>query len=88
MDQGDICICGDTREVHVGGRCWRVGCNCKQFVVLDLGPELFEALEAVLPFLPDRYDARDYAATNDGRAGQIHVVSIRARELIHRAKNS
>ena len=103
MNPGDLCICGHTREIHFGAECSivagqhtvlggrfraRQDCPCKQFVELGLAVELFQALEAVLPYLPDQNDAKDYAATNDGRAGSIHVASIRARELIHRAKNS
>src|SRR5438309_1780700 len=94
----DLCICGHTREIHFGHECSvvagtffgrrRADCPCKQFVEIGFGLELFQALEAVLPYLPDANDAKDYAATNEGRAGSIHVASIRAREVIHRAKNS
>lgn len=88
MDQGDLCICLHTREEHFGGNCSRVNCSCKQFALIDFAPALLAALESVLPYLPDANDAKNYAATNEGRAGEIHVVSIRARELLYRIKNS
>jgi hypothetical protein len=88
MNLGDLCLCLHTREEHFEGDCSRVNCRCKQFALVDFAPALLLALEQLLPHLPDANDAKDYAATNEGRAGQIHVVSIRARELVHRIKNS
>jgi hypothetical protein len=88
MDNADICLCIHTREEHFGANCSRVNCKCKQFALIDFAPALLSALEELLPHLPDANDAKDYAATNQGRAAQIHVVSIRARELVHRIKNS
>jgi hypothetical protein len=55
MNLGDLCICGHTLEVHFGHECsivagsrpWiRRDCQCKQFVVCDLGVPVFQALKA------------------------------------------
>jgi hypothetical protein len=88
MNPGDLCICGHTREVHFGHECSVVNCRCKQFVLIDLAVELFDSLEAVLPYLPDQNDAKNYAAGNEGRASSFQVAAIRARKLVWRAKNS
>jgi hypothetical protein len=88
MDPGDICFCCHTREEHFGHDCSRVNCRCKQFAVIDYAPALLVILEELLPYLPDTNDAKDYAATNEGRASSFQVAAIRARELVHRIKNS
>jgi hypothetical protein len=87
MDQGDLCICAHTFEEHFGGDCSRVNCRCQQFVLIDFGPALFAALKNLLPYLPDRNEALNYAATNEGRASSFHVAALHARELIRRIQN-
>lgn len=49
-------------------------------------PELLEALEELLPYLPDRNDALNYAATNDGRVGTIHLAVSKAYAVIQKAR--
>lgn len=49
-------------------------------------PDLLETLKALLRFLPDRNDALNYAATNDGRVGSIHVAVQDAYAAIARAE--
>ena len=92
MNLDELCICGDTYEVHFGGECTRIGrtgkpCECKQFVSCDLALPMFEALKALLPYLPDRNDALDYAATNDGRASSFQVAALRVRALFGRIQS-
>jgi hypothetical protein len=92
MNPDELCICGHTLEVHFGHDCSRLylsgqPCPCKQFVLGDFGVELFEVLKALLPYLPDRNDALDYAATNDGRASNFQVAALRARELFSRIQS-
>lgn len=88
MHPADICLCGHSREEHFGHDCSRVNCHCKQFALIDFGPALLSVLESLLPFLPDRNDALDYAATNHGRASTFQVAALHARELVYRIKNS
>jgi hypothetical protein len=45
MDPGDICICTHTHEVHFGNECSKVGCQCKQFVVIDLALAMWQELK-------------------------------------------
>jgi hypothetical protein len=48
--------------------------------------EMLAAIEAVLPYLPDRNDAKDYASTNEGRASSFQVAAIKLREVYDRNK--
>jgi hypothetical protein len=48
--------------------------------------DLLAAIETVLPYLPDRNDAKDYAATNEGRASSFQVAAIKLREVYARNK--
>lgn len=54
--------------------------------LIAAAPEILEALEALLPFLPDRNAALNYAATNDGRVGASYVAVDQARAIIRKAK--
>ena len=99
----DLCICGHSREDHFEHECSIVGensviyrrglgrgidCTCKQFVEGGHAVNIFEALKALLSYLPDRNDALNYAATNEGRASSFQVAAIQAREVFQRAVNS
>jgi hypothetical protein len=48
-------------------------------------PELLEALRACLPYLPTHNNALDYASTNEGRVGSIHLAAEQARNAIRKA---
>lgn len=48
--------------------------------------EMLEALEELLPYLPDSNDAKNSAAENEGRAAHWHVVALQAREAIRKAR--
>ena len=58
MNLDELCICGDTYEVHFGGACTRIGrsgtpCDCKQFVSCEYAVELYQAADAMLSALAD-----------------------------------
>jgi hypothetical protein len=53
MNQGDLCLCGHTREVHFGSECSRVGCPCKEFALVDAAVEIFEALKELTSAVED-----------------------------------
>jgi hypothetical protein len=55
-------------------------------ILAEAQTELLAAIETVLPYLPDRNDAKDYAATNDGRASSFQVAAIKLREVYSRNK--
>src|SRR5258708_39654055 len=44
--------------------------------------QLREVLTDCLQYLPDRNDALNYAATNDGRVGELHLAVARARAIL------
>lgn len=53
MNLDELCICGDTYEVHFGGACTRIGrsgtpCDCKQFVSCEFSVQIFNALKYIL----------------------------------------
>jgi hypothetical protein len=53
MSFDELCICGDTYEVHFGGECTRIGrtgtpCDCKQFVSCEYSVQIFNALKYIL----------------------------------------
>lgn len=55
-------------------------------IIAQAQTELLAAIEALLPYLPDRNDAKDYAATNEGRASSFQVAAIKLREVYNRTK--
>ncbi len=55
-------------------------------LVAEAQIELLRAIEGVLEFLPDRNDAKNYAATNEGRASSFQVAAIKLRETYARHK--
>jgi hypothetical protein len=48
--------------------------------------ELLEALERLLPYLPDENDVLNHAAVNDGRASDYDVAALHARAAISKVK--
>ena len=54
--------------------------------VIDAAPLMLEALEKLLPFLPDRNDVLNNAAVNEGRASTFHLAALQARQAVARAK--
>lgn len=56
--------------------------------LLKIYLQLLEASEKVLPYLPDTNDAKNYAATNDGRASNFQVAAIQLRIVAQEAKNA
>ena len=60
--------------------------HCANVHLIAAAPVLLKALEELLPYLPDRNDALNYAATNEGRVGDIHVAVSRACDAIRSAK--
>lgn len=91
MNPNELCICTHPLLDHSANGCsarFHTGtqCPCKEFAMLDAGVDIYEALKALLPYLPDRNDALNYAATNDGRVGNIHVAVQRAYDAIRKAK--
>lgn len=93
MNPGELCICGHTFEEHFGHDCSRLylsgaPCPCKQFVICELAVPMFEAMKALLPYLPDRIDELSHAANSDeSRASNFRnfqVAAARVRELFGR----
>lgn len=53
MNLDELCICGDTYEVHFGGACTHIGrrgvpCDCKQFVSCEYSVQIFNTLKYVV----------------------------------------
>lgn len=55
-------------------------------VLAEAQTELLAAIEAVLPHIPDRNDALNYAATNEGRASSFQVAALKLREVYARTR--
>jgi len=55
-------------------------------LVAEAQEELLKSVEAVLPYLPDTNDAKNYASLNEGRASSFQVAAIRLREVYGRTK--
>jgi hypothetical protein len=53
-------------------------------VLAEAQVEMLTAIEAVLPYLPDANDAKNYASTNEGRASNFQVAAIKLREVFSR----
>lgn len=50
---GEICLCGHIYDEHFGA-CSKIGCQCKEFALIDAGVDIYEALKLVLAELKQR----------------------------------
>lgn len=55
-------------------------------IVAEAQEELLKAIDDLMPYLPDRNDALNYAATNDGQASQFQVAALKLREVYNRVR--
>ena len=86
MNLDELCICGDTCEVHFGGECTRIGrtgtpCNCKQFVSCELAVPMFEALKALEEQVADFRAGRTWDADYIG----LKQAHLKAKVVLQRA---